>query len=112
MLIEALSSLLGRDDVPAIDSDRDTVLWGNGYAGLHVIGDTADELREVGGVRHCVIDGGQTACFENIFYVEHTVERVPHMEIVQIVLDKKLLYAGEESRGQTVNCTPRVRQGN
>ncbi len=36
-----------------------------------------------------------------IFYVEYTVEQVPHMEIVQIVLDKKLLHAADQAAKRT-----------
>src|SRR5271170_613007 len=48
----------GRDDVPAIGFRCDTVLWRHGCAELYVVGDTADELREVGGVRGGAVDGG------------------------------------------------------
>jgi len=34
-------------------------------------------------------------------YVEYTVEWVPHMEIVQIVLDKKLLRATDQAARRT-----------
>ena len=34
-------------------------------------------------------------------YVEYTVESSPHMEIVQIVLDKKLLHAADEAAKRT-----------
>ena len=37
----------------------------------------------------------------NVFYVEYTVEQVPHMEIVQIVLDKKLLHAADQAAKRT-----------
>ena len=43
---------------------------------------------------------GQGACFECL-YVEYTVEQVPHMEIVQIVLDKKLLHAADQAAKRT-----------
>ena len=32
-----------------------------------------------------------------VFHVEYTVEWIPHMEIVQIVLDKKLLHAADQA---------------
>ena len=35
------------------------------------------------------------------FSVEYTVEQVPHMEIVQIVLDKKLLQATDQAAKRT-----------
>ena len=35
------------------------------------------------------------------FYVEYTVEWTPHMEIVQIVLDKKLLRAADQAAKRT-----------
>jgi Arc/MetJ-type ribon-helix-helix transcriptional regulator len=38
---------------------------------------------------------------KNIFYVDYTVEWVPHMEIVQIVLDKKLLQATDQAVKRT-----------
>jgi metal-responsive CopG/Arc/MetJ family transcriptional regulator len=34
-------------------------------------------------------------------YVEYTVEEIPHMEIVQIVLDKKLLHAADQAAKRT-----------
>jgi metal-responsive CopG/Arc/MetJ family transcriptional regulator len=34
-------------------------------------------------------------------YVEYTVEWVPHMQIVQIVLDKKLLHAADQAAKRT-----------
>lgn len=34
-------------------------------------------------------------------YVEYTVEQVPHMQIVQIVLDKKLLHAADQAAKRT-----------
>src|SRR5271154_3077233 len=34
-------------------------------------------------------------------YVEYTVEWIPHMEIVQIVLDKKLLHAADQAAKRT-----------
>ncbi len=37
----------------------------------------------------------------NISYVEYTVERIPHMEIGQIVLDKKLLHAADQAAKRT-----------
>ena len=37
----------------------------------------------------------------NISYVEYTVERTPYMEIVQIVLDKKLLQAADQAAKRT-----------
>jgi Arc/MetJ-type ribon-helix-helix transcriptional regulator len=37
----------------------------------------------------------------NVFYVEYTVEQVPHMEIIQIVLDKKLLHAADQAAKRT-----------
>jgi metal-responsive CopG/Arc/MetJ family transcriptional regulator len=37
----------------------------------------------------------------NVSYVEYTVERTPHMEIVQIVLDKKLLHAADQAAKRT-----------
>jgi predicted transcriptional regulator len=39
--------------------------------------------------------------FENVVYVEYTVEYDPHMEIVQIVLDKKLLHAADQAAKRT-----------
>ena len=36
-----------------------------------------------------------------VFYVEYTVELDPHMEIVQIVLDKKLLHAADQAAKRT-----------
>src|SRR5580693_4674018 len=38
---------------------------------------------------------------EILTYVEYTVERIPHMEIVQIVLDKKLLHAADQAAKRT-----------
>ena len=35
------------------------------------------------------------------FYVEYTVEYIPHMQIVQIVLDKKLLHAADQAAKRT-----------
>ncbi len=37
----------------------------------------------------------------SFLYVEYTVEQVPHMEIVQIVLDKKLLHAADQAAKRT-----------
>jgi predicted transcriptional regulator len=37
----------------------------------------------------------------NVYYVEYTVEQAPHMEIVQIVLDKKLLHAADQAAKRT-----------
>jgi len=34
-------------------------------------------------------------------YVEYTVECIPHMQIVQIVLDKKLLHAADQAAKRT-----------
>lgn len=34
-------------------------------------------------------------------YVEYTVEHIPHMQIVQIVLDKKLLKATDQAARRT-----------
>ena len=42
-----------------------------------------------------------TACLKNVFYVEYTVEQIPHMPIVQIVLDKKLLHAADQAAKRT-----------
>jgi len=36
-----------------------------------------------------------------VFYVEYTVEWIPHMQIVQIVLDKKLLHAADQAAKRT-----------
>jgi metal-responsive CopG/Arc/MetJ family transcriptional regulator len=33
--------------------------------------------------------------------MEYTVEQIPHMEIVQIVLDKKLLHAADQAAKRT-----------
>ena len=41
------------------------------------------------------------ACFDVSAYVEYTVERIPHMQIVQIVLDKKLLHAADQAAKRT-----------
>jgi hypothetical protein len=38
---------------------------------------------------------------EILVYVEYTVEWVPHMQIVQIVLDKKLLHAADQAAKRT-----------
>ena len=38
---------------------------------------------------------------KNVSYVEYTVEWIPHMEIVQIVLDKKLLHAADQAAKRT-----------
>src|ERR1700752_834822 len=40
-------------------------------------------------------------CFDLSSYVEYTVEWTPHMEIVQIVLDKKLLHAADQAAKRT-----------
>ena len=37
----------------------------------------------------------------NVFYVEYTMEWIQHMEIVQIVLDKKLLHAADQAAKRT-----------
>jgi len=37
----------------------------------------------------------------NVFYVEYTVEQIPHMQIIQIVLDKKLLHAADQAAKRT-----------
>jgi metal-responsive CopG/Arc/MetJ family transcriptional regulator len=37
----------------------------------------------------------------DVFCVEYTVEWTPHMEIVQIVLDKKLLHAADQAAKRT-----------
>jgi|SRR5579872_2018346 metal-responsive CopG/Arc/MetJ family transcriptional regulator len=37
----------------------------------------------------------------NIVYVESTVEWIPHMQIVRIVLDKKLLHAADQAAKRT-----------
>jgi Arc/MetJ-type ribon-helix-helix transcriptional regulator len=47
------------------------------------------------------VDCDLDVCLENVFYVEYTVERIPHMEIVQIVLDKKLLHAADQAAKRT-----------
>jgi hypothetical protein len=39
--------------------------------------------------------------FENVSDVEYTVEYTPHMQIVQIVLDKKLLDAADQAAKRT-----------
>src|SRR5271156_692521 len=39
--------------------------------------------------------------FENILDVEYTVESIPHMQIIQIVLDKKLLHAADQAAKRT-----------
>jgi hypothetical protein len=39
--------------------------------------------------------------FETPFDVEYTVESIPHMQIVQIVLDKKLLQAADQAAKRT-----------
>jgi metal-responsive CopG/Arc/MetJ family transcriptional regulator len=36
-----------------------------------------------------------------IFAVEYTVDWIPHMEIVQIVLDRKLLHAADQAAKRT-----------
>ena len=36
-----------------------------------------------------------------IAYVEYTVEWTPHMQIIQIVLDKKLLHAADQAAKRT-----------
>jgi Arc/MetJ-type ribon-helix-helix transcriptional regulator len=46
----------------------------------------------------CVIDG---SLLGSALDVEYTVEQVPHMEIVQIVLDKKLLHAADQAAKRT-----------
>jgi len=38
---------------------------------------------------------------KTLFYVEYTVELIPHMEVVQIVLDKKLLQAADQAARRT-----------
>ena len=40
---------------------------------------------------------GCSPAVENVVDVEYTVESVPHMEIVQVVLDKKLLEAADQA---------------
>ena len=40
-------------------------------------------------------------CFDLSSYVEYTVEQIPHMQIVQIVLDKKLLHAADQAAKRT-----------
>jgi metal-responsive CopG/Arc/MetJ family transcriptional regulator len=37
----------------------------------------------------------------SILYVEYTVEQIPHMQIVQVVLDKKLLQAADQAAKRT-----------
>jgi len=37
----------------------------------------------------------------NVFHVEYAVEYIPHMQIVQIVLDKKLLHAADQAAKHT-----------
>lgn len=37
----------------------------------------------------------------NVFHVEYTVEWTPHMLVVQIVLDKKLLHAADQAAKRT-----------
>ena len=37
----------------------------------------------------------------DILYVEYTVEYIPHMQIIQIVLDKKLLQAADQAAKRT-----------
>jgi len=37
----------------------------------------------------------------SVSYVEYTVEQIPYMEIVQIVLDKKLLHAADQAAKRT-----------
>jgi hypothetical protein len=39
--------------------------------------------------------------FSTVFYVEYAVEWIPHMEVVQIVLDKKLLHAADKAAKRT-----------
>src|SRR5208282_3983769 len=41
------------------------------------------------------------SCFENVLDVEYTVESIPHMQIIQIVLDKKLLHAADQAAKRT-----------
>ncbi len=43
----------------------------------------------------------QLALKKNVFYVEYTVEWIPHMQIVQIVLDKELLHAADQAAKRT-----------
>ncbi len=38
---------------------------------------------------------------KTLLYVEYTVESIPHMQIVQIVLDKKLLQAADQAARRT-----------
>lgn len=42
-----------------------------------------------------------STCFEKSPTVEYTVECIPHMQIVQIVLDKKLLRAADQAAKRT-----------
>ena len=44
---------------------------------------------------------GCNSLLSNVFYVEYTVEYIPHMKIVQIVLDKKLLHAADQAAKRT-----------
>jgi hypothetical protein len=44
---------------------------------------------------------GGRSLFENILYVEYIVEWITHMQIVQIVLDKKLLHAADQAAKRT-----------
>lgn len=37
----------------------------------------------------------------NVLNVEYTVEQIPHMQIIQIVLDKKLLRAADQAAKRT-----------
>jgi hypothetical protein len=43
----------------------------------------------------------QVQGFLRFTYVEYTVDQTPHMQIVQIVLDKKLLHAADQAAKRT-----------
>jgi predicted transcriptional regulator len=43
----------------------------------------------------------EIACCKKTLYVEYTVEWIPHMQVVQIVLDKKLLHAADQAAKRT-----------
>jgi len=45
--------------------------------------------------------GAGSAALEKTPYVEYSVEWIPHMQIVQIVLDKKLLHAADKAAKRT-----------
>jgi predicted transcriptional regulator len=61
--------------------------------------DTFPELRvpQVSILRH----GNAPMCLDSKFYVEYTVGWSPHMETVQIVLDKNLLQAADQAARRT-----------